>query len=263
MLPVIQWQTPPNTLCLERQVHVWRISLDLPASSIVRHWINLADDERARAERFCFRRDRERFIANRGLLREILSYYLDCDPAQLHFRYNPFGKPTLDQNVNKSAIHFSVSHSNTLGLIALADTPEIGVDIERIDPIHANMTIAEQFFSPREVAVLRMLPRTLRIKAFYNCWTRKEAFVKAMGLGLSMSLQDFDVSIIPGEPVTLLRVHGDDRAAQRWELRELFPEPGYAAALAIAGHGRQVKCRGWSETSARLRKEVKLSNTIE
>ena len=226
-------------------VHVWRASLDPPASQVssLRH--TLAADELARAERYHFRQVRERFVVARGLLRAILSRYLGLEAGHLRFCYGPNGKPKLDKETGGGALRFNVTHSQGLALYAMTRGREVGIDIEAIHPELAREEIAEQFFSPREVAALRALPVALQPEAFFNCWTRKEAYIKARGAGLSLPLNQFDVSLVPGEPAALLSTEGDSLEAARWALRALDPGPGYAAALAVEGHDWRLKCWQW------------------
>ena len=169
------WDSPPKTLVLPNNaVHVWRASLHMSAPYLRAFEDTLAADERARAERFYFQKHREHFIAGRGLLRDILSRYLDREPAQLRFCYNAYGKPSLTEETSAEGICFNLSHSHEMALYALTRGREIGVDIEYFRPDVEAEKLAERFFSPREVAVLRALPEHLRKEGFFNCWTRKE-----------------------------------------------------------------------------------------
>ena len=225
-------------------VHVWRASLDPPAPRLWQLARLLSEDERCRAERFCFERDRDRFIAGRGLLRTILARYLDIAPERLRFRYGAGGKPVLaDAAV---PLRFNLSHAGRLVLYALAWGREIGVDLEHIRPDVAAELIAERHFSPWENAQLRSLPAGERAEGFFNCWTRKEAYVKARGEGLALPLNGFDVSLASGEPARLLRVQNDPREASRWRLHTWRPAPGYVAALAVEGDGWRLTCREWT-----------------
>jgi 4'-phosphopantetheinyl transferase len=183
----------------------------------------LSEDERNRADRFHFEIHRRRFVAARGMLREHLGRCLERDPANIGFSYNSHGKPAVDD------VYFNLSHSDTLVLYAISRTREVGVDIERVNPSFAEEQIPEHYFSPAEVTVLRSLPKDKQTEAFFNCWTRKEAYVKARGLGLSLALHSFDVTLAPGEPAAFLR--GGDG----WSIEALDPAPGFAAAVVAAG----------------------------
>ena len=210
---------------------------------------NLAADEQARAERFYFERDREHFIVARGVLRAILGGYLNRAPEELSFCYSAYGKPSLAGEFEGDAIRFSVSHSGGVALYAVTRGREAGIDIERIRSDLAVAEIAERFFSPREVAMLRTLPAEAQTQAFFCCWTRKEAYIKARGEGLSLPLDQFDVSLAPGEPAAVLGTQRDPSEASRWSLQELTPAPGFVAALAVAGHGWRLTCWQWPDPS--------------
>ncbi|MFC2045944.1 4'-phosphopantetheinyl transferase family protein [Chloroflexota bacterium] len=227
------------------EVHVWRASLDLPASRVQSLQHTLAADELTRADRYYSWQDSERFIVARGLLRAILSRYLDMAPDHLRFCYGPRGKPKLDKETGGEALRFNVTHTQGLALYAVAHGREVGIDVERIRPELVDGDIAERFFSPREVAALRTLPVALRPESFFNCWTRKEAYTKARGDGLSLPLKQFDVSLAPREPAALLSTKGDPLEAARWSLWALHPGPGYVAALAVEGHDWRLECRQW------------------
>jgi 4'-phosphopantetheinyl transferase len=224
-------------------VHVWRASLDQTPSRIESFLQNLAADERARAGRFHFERDRDHFIVARGVLREILGCYLNREPQRLSFCYNPYGKPALAGETDTGAIRFNVSHSHGLALFAVARGPEVGIDVERVRRNLAVADIAERFFSRREAAMLRHIPAEEQHQAFFRLWTRKEAYLKARGEGLSLLSDQLDVSPAPGEAEA---VGSAGRDLSRWSLQDLVPAPGYAAALAVAGRGWRVSCLQWS-----------------
>ena len=247
--PVPPWRSPPETLVLGcDEVHVWRATLDQTPSQIQSFLHNLAADEQARAERFYFERDRERFIVARGVLRAILSGYLNRVPECLSFCYSSHGKPALAGESGGDAIRFNVAHSHGVALYAVTRGREVGIDLERISFDLAVAEIAERFFSRREVAMLRTLPTEVQRQAFFRCWTRKEAYIKARGEGLSLPLDQFDVSLAPGEPAAVLGTQQDPSEASRWALQELAPAHGYIAALAVEGHGWRLTCWQWPDT---------------
>jgi 4'-phosphopantetheinyl transferase len=237
------WQSPPSDLRLGKdEVHVWRASLEQDASEVRLLRAILSLDEQQRADRFHFERDRHHFIVAHSMLRDILSRYLRRPPAQVHFSYNEFGKPALARD--DTGIRFNLSHSHGLGLCALTHACEIGVDIEYLRDDFASFEIAERFFSPIEVEVLRSLPEHLRVQAFFNCWTRKEAYIKALGEGLSHPLHLFAVTLTPGDPARLLHTNNDPEATQ-WSLAELTPREGYVAAVAVRGSMPELHCWQW------------------
>ncbi len=248
VLPVTSWCPPPQTLTLgSDEVHVWRAALDLKSADVHSLRLTLSAEELARAERFYFRRDREHFVVAHGLLRAILGQYLKIEPGQLQFCYNPYGKPALARTFGRDALRFNMSHSYGLALFAVTCGREIGVDLERLRPHLADEQIAERFLSPREAAALRALPTNMRQEGFFTCWTRKEAYIKAIGEGLTLSLDQFDVSLAPGEPAALVSTSTDPQEASRWSLRGLAPNAGYVGALAVEGHDLRIKCWQWSE----------------
>lgn len=244
--PFPSWSPPPEPLILgSDEVHVWRAFLGLTASCVRSLQHTLSPDEQARAERFYFERDRERFIVARAVLRDILARYLKKKPGQLRFCYNPHGKPALAGQYGREALCFNVSHADGVALYAVTRVRELGVDLEHIRPDLADEQIARRFFSARELAELCALPAHLKPEAFFTCWTRKEAYVKAKGEGLSIPLDQFDVSLAKEEPAALLRTAWDPQEASRWSLQELTPGADYVAALAVEGHHWRLKCWQW------------------
>jgi 4'-phosphopantetheinyl transferase len=224
-------------------VDLWSASLEPPAPLRAHLEGCLSLDERERAARFVFPRDRNRFVAGRAFLRLLLAQYLATDPASLRFRYGPHGKPALADD--RSGVAFNLAHSNSLAVCALARGGELGVDVERVRPIPDADGVARSFFSPRESAELASVPEPERHRAFFDGWTRKEAFLKALGDGLARPLDSFDVTLKPGDPPRLLRTVGDPEEAGRFSLHSLEPEAGYVAAIAVRGHGWHVRLARW------------------
>jgi 4'-phosphopantetheinyl transferase len=210
---------------------VWRASLDVQNAELRRLHSLLSVDELDRAARFRFVRDRNRFVIGRGLLRTILADYAEMAAEELRFGYSPYGKPRL---LDRSEILFNVSHSADRVLVAVTPDIPVGVDVEVLDTKLADELVAERFFSEQEVRDLRSLPPAGRPRAFLTCWTRKEAFIKARGEGLSLPLQDFDVTLTPGVPPTLLRTAWSATEPVEWLLFDLSEDcPGCVAALAV------------------------------
>jgi 4'-phosphopantetheinyl transferase len=240
------WHMPPSEIALTgNEVHVWRLSLNASQEMIEKLRQYLAADERARAERFRFAKDRNQFIIGRGVLRVLLGRYLDCEPQQIHFAYSSYGKPGLDGSQAEAGLQFNLSHSHQLALLAFTYGRQIGIDIEYMRSDVEFEQLAERFFSPDECTVLLGISPALRPETFYNCWTRKEAYIKARGEGLSMPLDQFDVSLRPGEPAALLRSRKDPAEVTRWSLHALTPGEQYAAALAVEGARWQLRCWDW------------------
>jgi 4'-phosphopantetheinyl transferase len=240
-----QWLAPPESLDLQgNEVHVWRAVLDQPHDYVQSLMQILADDEAERAEKFYFPRDRTRFTVTRATLRMILGRYLSCEPSELGFSYSQYGKPALAGEFAQAGLTFNLAHSAGMALYALARDQEIGVDVEHMRAMEYEQ-VSERFFSPHEVQALRSLPPEARQEAFFRCWTRKEAYLKARGMGLSLALDMFDVSLAPGEPPALLDIREEGQEPSCWSLYDLSFDPGYAAALAIKGHPSSVCCWQW------------------
>jgi 4'-phosphopantetheinyl transferase len=243
----IAWPTEPERLSLaDDEVHVWLAQLDEWESSADSFLPLLAADERDRAERYVFRKHRLRFILTRGILRTLLGRYLQQPPERLSFDYSYYGKPSLAGEQKLSPLRFNVSHAHHLALYAFTFKRELGLDLEHVRADFAGEEIAERFFSAREVAGLRGLAPEERAAAFFNCWTRKEAYIKARGEGLSFPLDQFVVSLAPGEPAALLEVRGSPSECERWTLRELSPGAEYAAAVAVEGRDWRLRCWRWT-----------------
>jgi 4'-phosphopantetheinyl transferase len=215
------------------EVHLWQAALDVPPARAGQLAGGLSPDERQRADAFHFERDRAHFIAARAFLREVLGRYVGLPSPAVRFRYGPSGKPEIEAG---GPIQFNLSHSGELALLAVAQGRAVGVDVERMRPDFAGEPMARRFFAPGEVAALLDLPEYMRELAFYRCWTRKEAYLKARGDGLSFPLDQFEVTLTPGEPARLLRVQGDEGEAARWHLEHIEAGAGYVAALAVEGY---------------------------
>jgi 4'-phosphopantetheinyl transferase len=233
-------------------VHIWRTRLDGPAGPGVQLERFLAQDELARAERYHFAQDRQRYVARRFCLRWLLGRYLDVPAAQIRFRYNAYGKPGLAADFAGSRLSFNVSHSAGIALFGFTQCGELGVDLERIRLDFDYLAIGRRFFSPAEQARLAALPIERRPEAFFACWTRKEAYVKARGEGLSIPLEAFDVSLEPGQAAGLLAVRGRPEDPERWVLHSLEPAPGYAGAACVPAAAVSLACYafGWVSTGA-------------
>lgn len=233
-----EWTLPAG------EVHVWRATLERPAAVVARMRALLAEDERQRADEFHFERDRRRYVVGRALLRSLLGRYLGCAPQELLFDYGELGKPTLP-----GGPWFNLSHSGPVALYAFTLVGEVGIDVELDEEVSRSERIAERFFSPAEVAELRALPDELQQSAFLACWTRKEAFIKARGDGLSLALDGFDVALAPDAPVALLRTAWSAQEPARWHLQDLSDSgAGYVAALALHGEAKRVVVRGTLDT---------------
>ena len=227
----------------EGEIQACFVGLDLPPAEVVRLRALLSADEQARADRFHFERDRGRFIAARGMLRELLAQHLGTTAERLSFVYGEHGKPALAPEWHGAGLRFNVSHSHGFGLYAITTGREIGCDIEQLREDVLRDRIAERFFSPAENEALNAVEPGRRTEAFFNCWTRKEAWIKARSLGLSLPLDSFDVTLAPGEEARLVATRPDAAEAARWTIIALEAPPGFAAAMAIEGTARRVEVR--------------------
>jgi len=227
---------------------VWLANQDQHAERIKAFFQILSPDEQQRAQRFHFERDRVRFIAARGILRRCLGAFLETTADRVRFRYTEYGKPSLSVEFSSARINFNISHSGSSVLLAFSIGRELGVDIEEIRPDFATAEIAKRYFSALEVKTLRSLPASVQAEAFFNCWTRKEAYIKAIGEGLSCPLDKFDVTLVPGELARLLETRGHGLPASRWVMRSLDVGRGCKAALVVEGHEGELKCLHWPES---------------
>ncbi len=214
------------------RIDIWRVCPDEPLGAGSEFSV-LSDDEIDRAKRFLFEKDRIRFTRCRSALRELLASYLAIPAAEVRFDYLAGGKPQLAADLNPRGLQFNVSHSGVVALIAISDACLLGVDVEKIRDEVDTAALAERFFSLRERAGLRALPDHLRVPGFFACWTRKEAFIKATGDGLSFPLADFSVTTHPNLKPTLEEIRGATEAGKHWLLADLEVRDGYRAAVAV------------------------------
>src|SRR5271163_175955 len=245
MSEAADWKSDATGVALrEGEVHAWRVPLDRSEAELLRLRGTLSIEETVRADRFYFARDRDAFIAARGTLRQLLGRYLGCAPGEIAFDYGPYGKPHLRGAPPGLSLDFNVSHSHGLALMAFSLGRKLGIDVEFIRPAVASEEIAERFFSLQEVAELRSLPPAMRVAGFFLCWTRKEAYVKAIGDGLQIPLKSFDVSLTPSEPARL-----ESSDSERWTLCSLHPGTGFVGALVAEGKHWDLRCWDWTHES--------------
>jgi 4'-phosphopantetheinyl transferase len=238
-------------LLLDDDVHIWRVPLNQDFKRTALALEVLSPDEHQKAARYHFCKDRNQFAQARAALRFILSQYLSADPRALDFSFGLQGKPALTNG--HADLRFNLSRRDGLALIAVTRGREIGVDVELVQTGLAFFQVADVSFSAIEAENLRNLPESLRSKGFYNCWTRKEAYVKARGEGLSFPLKQFDVSLTPGDPVRLLDVRDDILSigqkvheVNRWTMHGLPAGEEYVAALVVEGSDLKVTLRDWN-----------------
>lgn len=228
------------------EIQIWAVDLEVWPDQVQRWAATLSADERERADRFVFARDRLRFTVGRSVLRTLMARYTGVPEAAIRFRYADKGKPELAEG----GLHFNVSHSEALLVAAFTRSSPLGIDVERARELPDAERIAKRFFSAVEFETLRRLPAHRREEGFFNCWTRKEAYVKAVGGGLQIPLDRFNVTLDPKAEVKFLAIEDDRAAAATWSLFHLEPKPGYIGALAIEGRGWQLS--SWSLDAKRL-----------
>lgn len=214
------------------EVQLHRACLDVPGPELQALEPTLSEAELERAARFHFQIDRDRFVAGRGILRSLLGHYTGIPPHEVPLANGPNGKPQLAESV-PSDVYFNLAHAGSVALYAFTCGSEVGVDLEALDASQVELAVAESFFSRAEVDALWSLPADERAHAFLRCWSRKEAYVKGRGTGLSTPLAAFDVSLERGARNALLRVRGPARDGRRWSVRDVSAlVPGHAAAVA-------------------------------
>lgn len=244
------WMPPPEQLTLANdEIHVWCFPLDGSALPVTALAALLSADERDRAARFHFEKDRSHYVIAHAVLRQLLSRYTQHAPEQFQFDIGPNGKPSLPTAYGGDRLQFNLSHSHNRALCAVANHRDLGVDLEWIRPLDDLEKIVDKFFSQSEREQLFQLEANLRLTAFYHCWTRKEAYIKACGAGLSLPLDQFDVALLPGQPACFLTINGSASEAQHWFLRGLLPANNFVGAVAVPGSNWTVKCWRWPEHS--------------
>lgn len=226
-------------------IHIWHVELDQPDSLLEEFSRTLAADELARAARFHFDGDRRHFVAARGFLRAVLGSYLRLSPSDVQFTYGEHGKPRLADSAQDRQLTFNLSHSGNVAMLALADGRPVGVDLELMRPLPVVEAVAPTIFSEGDLAVFNALSDAPRQQAFFDAWSRKEALVKAIGAGFSMSVKDVEVTFLPNAPARLVRLHRSTTLAAEWTLRQVDAPTGYRAALAVSGSPARFCQRAW------------------
>ena len=242
----ITWPRAPAQLRLdEAEVHVWAADLDPGPPTFANLAAVLSDEEKTRAQQFRFQHLQRRYTAGRGWLRAMLGRYLRIDPDRLEFMYSPNGKPALANRFADAAIHFNLAHSDNLALFAFTRIGAVGVDVERIRSMKDAPELVARFFSARESGLFQKVTVDQQPAAFFNLWTRKEALLKATGVGITGGLNELEVTFLPGEPARLLAVAGDANKAAQWSLQDLSPASGFAGAVAVQAQNLRVQCWKW------------------
>lgn len=217
----------------DNEVHLWILRLDNFYAYAEEFLSILSPDENIRSQRYHFYKDNRNFLVSRGILRKLLASYLKTTPEEIRFNYNPYGKPYINQDLNGHNLMFNISHSGLVVLLGFTLDRQIGLDVEYHSEQLNDFHFCKSFFSSREYHDLFSLPEDSRRKAFYNCWTRKEAFIKAIGEGLSFPLNEFDVSIT--SPAELLEMRQNPEEKCRWSMLDIGIDESYSAAMVIDG----------------------------
>ena len=212
------------------EIHVWHACVDRVDADLCYFETLLSADEKNRADRFHFPKDKNRFVVARGLLRELIGAYLQQAPSRLEFSYAEYGKPSLAAENTSNGLCFNLSYSGDVVLYAIARERNLGIDVEQMRADAARDDIAQRHFAARELSDLRSLPPEQRLEGFFNCWTRKEAYLKATGIGLRIALDSFSVTLTPGQPAQLL-----SGVETKWQIAARSPEEGYVAAVVYDG----------------------------
>ena len=223
----------------DREVHLWAVRFDASEQHFeqCRQWLDAG--ERERAARFHFERHARVFTLGRASLRALIGAYLGRRPESIRFRYGAKGKPSLDEPGSEGFL-FNFSNSGPFGLYGFTWGCELGVDVEELRPVPEIEAIAARFFARDEVSDLMSLPEAERPRAFHSCWTRKEAYIKAVGDGLSVPLDSFRVTLLPGDPPRMTQLNGSEQAARGWTLQDVSPTPEHAGALAYPDRPRPL-----------------------
>lgn len=236
---LLEQELPADLEALHGHVHIWLISFEKLASKYDDFYSMLSSDEIERAHQFHFAKDRNSFVITRGALKTLISRYLSIKLDQISFQYNKYGKPAL--LIEDCDFEFNVSHSGDYGLIAIGRNNALGVDIEEIKKDMDLMEMAQQIFSDSEYQQLIQLPETERFQAFFSGWTRKEAYIKGDGKGLSIPLKSFNVSLVHTEQPILLATNHDAQASNHWSIYDINTPENYAGALAIKAKNCQIE----------------------
>lgn len=233
------------------EVHVWIYSLATPPRTTRFFEQILSRDEKDRAETYGTPLLRRRFVAGRGGLRAILAAYLRIMPDEARFCYGPAGKPALADEFAASGLNFNLAHSGNLAAVAVTRDRPVGIDIEQIKPLNDAEQIVARFFSAAVRASFQKLPRGQRMAAFYNLWTRQEAWLKAAGQGMAEGFNDMETSFIPGEPPRLIRAPPTSLGTVKdWSLRNIALPRGYAGTVAVRARGVRLTCRRFNSWPA-------------
>jgi 4'-phosphopantetheinyl transferase len=239
------WRSCPDDFEIATgKLHIWRIALDVPLTLLSALGAELSEAEQKQAERFRTDLLRQRYTAAHAALRRILAQYVHQPAAKLQFKLGEYGKPHL---ISENGFTFNLSHSNAWALCAVSRQQPVGVDIEWMKPLPDLELVAKRFFSRREQQAFATLPEADKPRGFFQCWTRKEAFIKALGTGLTHPLDSFDVTLRPDEEAKMLEIRS--ATAESWSLAHLEPAEGYVGAVVLRGELADIKYFNFEPTT--------------
>ncbi len=236
-----EWLVPPDLLTLhDGEVHVWRGIVDIPSSDLQVYWETLNGDEQQRARRLRFTQHQRRFTAARGMLRSLLGHYLDLAPQDIELGIGSHGKPFVENPVARN-LYFNISHSQRIALFGFSHESEIGIDVEGPQPRLDYQSVAKRIMSSQEQVWLNSLPIPKQKTAFLTCWTRKEAFAKAYGKGLTFPFRDLTVTFQPDQLASIVNIKDPWLNSRPWTMFPVYPRARYAGALVVAGRPHTIR----------------------
>lgn len=239
----VTWTTCPAHLTLsEDEVHVWRASLDMSSEDLLQLENILSVEEKMRVQRFYHVQEWHRWVASRGMLKVLLGYYRQIDPRMVQFNYGPHGKPHLHSCTREMDLQFNLSHSANMILYSFARHRRLGIDVEQVALNMPYERIVQRYFSAYEQQFLASLPEASRPRAFFRCWTWKEAYSKACGRGISLVLNPLCAAVRPGEPAVLLPERESTQEVSSLLLQELDPGEEFVGTIAVEGLHWKLKC---------------------
>lgn len=231
----------PDISELSKGIHVWYCSISKNESKLPEFEQLLSEDEKKKSIKFKFKKDRNSYIISRGIVRKLLGSYLSIAPAEIKFEYTPYGKPYLANN----RLNFNISHSGDMAVFAFVLKSDIGVDVEKVKEDFDVLELAQNFFSKKEIEAMKRIPEKQWSRAFHRCWTRKEAFIKAEGSGLSFPLNRFAVSLDDDHQADLLETDWDATEKSNWSLFSFIPREQYIVAIALRNQNIAAEYFNW------------------
>lgn len=222
-----------------RDIHLWQIDTKQFVNKLPKYYVELSQDEKKRADKFYFVKDKINFILAHAFLRGLLGKYIGVETESIQFYFNRYGKPLVSTDEGEG-VCFNLSHSGSMIFIALSPLYHIGVDVEQVKENKSFLSLSSSYFTKAEHSAICELPEKEQLPAFFRCWTRKEAYIKGQGKGLSLALDSFEVNVQNSKKELLLNTCHDPLALDRWSLLDIKISDEYVAALAVENHSCQV-----------------------